>query len=167
MELGSKRKLDERGERGWRIVEALVFRGAHFAVPWRVSRVFNINIMHCAGASKPPHVGYARHPSQDTRVYKRSGAARGLSSSSRQSWYCAPAYTYVTRDLRQYTMSEPYSTAALKTGRIETQLPPLNAHRSRRSRRERQGSISRVQTFSEIFDPRSRTHGANKILNNM
>lgn len=102
-----------------------------------------------------------------TRVYKRSGAARGLSSSSRQSWYCAPAYTYVTRDLRQYTMSELYSTAALKTGRIETQLPPLNAHRSRRSRRERQGSISRVQTFSEIFDPRSRTHGANKILNNM
>lgn len=136
-------------------------RGTSF--PWcafrsSVSRVFNINIMHCADASKPPHVGYT-HPSQDTHVFTKGVARReGCLPPCRQSWYCAPAYTYVTRDLRRYTVSGPYSTAALKTGRIGTQLPapwtPMVVV-------DRGENINRVQTFSEIFDPRSwrvRTH---------
>lgn len=104
--------------------ETLVFRGAHFAVPWRACSISTSCIVQTRRSHPTSDIRIPPRIHTDTHVFTKGVARReGCLPPCRQSWYCAPAYTYVTRDLRRYTVSGPYSTAALKTGRIGTQLP--------------------------------------------
>lgn len=138
------RKPDQRREREReaRIVGTLVFRGAHFAVPWRVSRVFNINIALCRRIE-------ATLPPQDTYVFTK-GVARLEGAVFLQTELALCLYLCNARPSPIRTGPPPYSTSLKPAGSRPSCRHWTTAERSRGWSGEAR-DIGRVQTFSEVW----------------